>query len=1025
MNIFRSSVKNPVTTSLVFAALVVFGVFSLLNTSIALYPDIDANTVMVVSSYHGAGASDVESNLTKLLENTLNGVPNLKNLKSSSREDVSVVSLEFAFGTDMESAVNDIRDKLDMINSSLPEGAGKPVIFKFSTEDIPIMIFSAKAKESLPSLNKILEDKVATPLARIKGVGTIHVSGAPSREIKVLCNPDKLQAYGLSVQSVSSVIAAENRNIPCGSIDIGSSSFSLRVNNEFKRPSELLDIVVASVNGQNVYLRDIAEVSDGAPEKEQEAYTDGERAGLISVVKQSGANTVRVIQSVKKMMEQIKPSLPSDVEIITVMDNSNTIKNSINSLKETILITLLVVMLVVYVFLGRWKATLIIVISIPISLLASLMYLFATGNTLNIVSMSALSIAIGMVVDDAIVVIENITTHIEKGESPKEAAVIASREVGISVIASTLTMLAVFMPLTLVSGMAGIMFKQLGWIVSFIMIVSTAAALSLVPMMSAYMLKPKKDQQSKLYDLIFNPIDKGLEHISKLYSMLISWSLSHKAIVLLSSFVIFVFTIVFIAPKIRTEYFPHSDQGELTVSVELPSSASQSVTGEFANVLYNKIKKEIPEIKIFNISYGKVDSDNLWRTLMGSGSYKIDMNISLGSSVSRSRSIGEISDEIRSILRSYPLTAKFNITEGVGNVGGAPSLQLDLFGYNFEKTGKTAEMLKEKMLASGAFSQVILSRESYSPEFRIEFDRTKLALNGLNSSSVASALSASVNGSVLSYYREEGDEYKIRVRLAPEYRKNLEDIYNMFVYTPAGKPVKISELGTIVKSQVPPAIERKNRERVITVSGIIAQGYALSQAVDAAKNSIKATDIPSDVSVDITGDYKEQQEMFMNLGILMLLITILVYMVMASQFESLLGPFVIMFSIPFAFVGVFLGLWITNTPLGVMSMIGIIILIGIVVKNGIVLIDYTLLLRERGIGLREATISAAKSRLRPILMTTLTTVLGMVPMAVGIGEGSEMWRSLGMTVCWGLSVSTVVTLILIPTIYCVFKRKEE
>ena len=414
----------------------------------------------------------MENNLTKLLENTLNSVANLKNLTSRSRENVSIVMLEFKYGTDIDEASNDIRDKLDLVNSSLPDGASVPVLFKFGMDDMPVLILSATADKSMAGLDRILDDRVVTPLGRVTGVGTVSVAGAPAREIHVYCDPNKLAAYGLSVAGISQIIAAENRNVPSGSIDIGSESFSLRVEKEFKDPSELLDVVVSYRNGQVVYLKDVARVEDGLEEKSQESYTNGRQSAMIAIQKQSGANTVNVVKAVKQRIKEIAPTLPSDIQITEVVDNSSEIMNTINSLKETIIITLLVVMLVVFIFLGRWRATFIIVLSIPIALLGSLVYLFASGNTLNIISMSALSIAIGMVVDDAIVVLENISTHLERGEKPKEAAVHATSEVGISVIASTLTMLCVFLPLTMVSGMAGTMFKQLGFIVSIIMIIS-------------------------------------------------------------------------------------------------------------------------------------------------------------------------------------------------------------------------------------------------------------------------------------------------------------------------------------------------------------------------------------------------------------------------------------------------------------------------------------------------------------------------------------------------------------------------
>lgn len=1024
MSIYRTAVNKPVTTALVFIAFAIFGIFSFMKTSIAQFPDFDANVILVMSSYPGASAADIETNLTKVLENGLNGVSDLKDMTSKSKENISIITLEFNYGVDIEEATNNVRDKLDMISSTLPDQASTPVIFKFSADDMPILILSATADESLPGLDKILDDKVTTPLSRVKGVGTVSVSGAPTREIQVYCDPNKMQAYGLSIAAVSNIIAAENRNIPSGSIDIGSETFSLRIQKEFKDPSELMNIVLAYRDGNAVYLRDVATVNDGQEEKEQQAVTNGRRSAQIVIQKQTGANTVDVINGVFKEMKSIEPTLPSDIHIETVIDSSSNIINSINSLKETIIITFLVVMLVVYVFLGRWRATFIIILSIPISLMASLVYLFATGNTLNIISMSALSIAIGMVVDDSIVALENITTHIERGEKPKEAAVHGTEEVGISIIASTLTMLCVFLPLTLITGMSGIMFRQLGWIVSIIMIVSTCGALCLVPMLCSRMLRADR-KKSKLHDVLFTPIDKSLNAISDGYAKVINWAVRNRKTVIFGAFGIFLAVVLLLGPALKTEYFPHADQGRLTVSLELNAGTSQEVTGEFARNFYNRVRSEIPEIQICSYTFGQADSDNSFASMQTNGSNIISMNINLGSMENRKRSASEIADIIRADIKEYPEIHKGTVSEGMGGMGGAASVAVEIYGYDFQTTDQIANELRDKMLNNPAFAQVTLSRDQYTPEYQVDFDRVKLAANGLNSTSAAAAVSAAMSGTVGSYYREDGEEYDIRVRYSPGFRTSVSDIENIIIYNGAGNGIRIKDLGTVIETEVPPTIERKNRQRMITVTGIIDGSHAMSDGVTAASQIIKDTDIPSELDVVIAGDYEDQKDMFADLITLMVLIIILVYMVMASQFESFMSPFVIMFSVPFAFVGVILGLWLTNTALGVMAMIGILILIGIVVKNGIVLIDYLILLRERGMGILDAAVAAARSRLRPILMTTLTTVLGMIPMAIGTGEGSEMWKSLGITVAWGLSISTVVTLVLIPTIYCVFATRQE
>ena len=1034
MSIYRTAVNNAVTTALVFVALAVFGIFSLLNISINNFPDFDSNVIMVMASYQGASAEDIETNVSKVLENSLNAVEDLKHIQSTSKENISLVMLEFNYGVDIDVATNDVRDKLELVSAQLPDGASSPMIFKFSADMMPIMILSATADADISynALEKILDDRVATPLARVSGVGTVSVSGAPKREIQIFCDPHKLEAYNLTIAQISQIIAQENRNLPSGSIDIGSNYYTLRVEQEFDTAQEMLDIVVATVNGKSVYLRDIAEVHDTVEERYQEAYAyarknaqDADReCALIVLQKQAGANTVNVIRDAKKELAKIEKSLPSDIKINIVVDNSRNIINTINSLVETIIITFLVVMLVVFVFLGRWRATFVIITAIPISLLGSIIYLFATGETLNIISMSALSIAIGMVVDDAIVVLENISTHLERGAKPKEAAVHATQEVGISVIASTLTMLAVFLPLTMVKGMAGIMFKQLGWIVSIIMIISTTGALTLVPMMCSKMLKagPKK---GKLHNMVFGPINKVLDAISAAYAKLISWCTGHRSITVLTGVAIFAAVLIFLGPKVETEFFPKSDEGRLSATIELPIGTEQSITRDFAHEIYERFTEAAPELLTLSYSLGQADSENAWASMQQSGTHRISMNMDLGSKEDRQRSTGEIAQIFRDILNEYPNIKKYQIKEGGGGMGGQTSIDVEIYGYSFETTDRIAAHLIENIKATGKFAEVVSARDEYAPELQVDFDRVKLARNGLNSTTAASYLSACMGGSVMSYLREDGEEYKIRVRYPKEYRQSIEDIENIILYNNAGKAVRIKDVGQVVESETPPNIVRLDRERMLKLSCIVGNDVALSEAVTAVNGVIDSSEIPSELQILVTGDYEDQQETFGDLIMLMVLIVLLVYMVMASQFESFMSPFVIMFSIPFAFTGVILGSVVTGTPIGVMGMIGIIILLGIVVKNGIVLIDYTILMRERGYSIVDATVAAAKSRLRPILMTTLTTVLGMVPMAIGRGEGAEMWNSLGVTVIWGLSISTLITLVLIPVIYCIFAGIQE
>ncbi len=1026
MSLYATAVKKPVTTALVFVAIVILGLFSLTRLSVDLLPEIESNVILVMTAYPGASAADIETNLSRPLENTLNSVSDLKNITSQSKENISIIVLEFEYGTDIDVATNDVRDKLDMVKSTLPDDAENPTIFKFGTENIPILLLSVTAEESTNALYKILDDKVANPLARISGVGAVSIAGTPIREVQVYCDPYKLEAYGQTVESISSVITQENRNTPGGTIDIGSNTYSLRVQGEFTNANQLLDLVIGNSNGKTVYLRDVARVVDTVEERMQETYNDGIKGGMIIIQKQSGANSVSIAQKVQDRLPELQEELPSDVKLGVIVNTSTNILNTIDSLVETIGLTFLIVMLVVFLFLGRWRATFIIILTIPISLIAAFAYLLASGNTLNIISLSSLSIAIGMVVDDAIVVLENVTTHIERGSKPKQAAVHATNEVAISVIASTLTMLAVFLPLTMVTGIAGILFKQLGWIVSIIMIVSTLAALTLIPMLCSKLLRldPKK---GKLYVLFFTPIEKALNGLDTVYARLLNWCVRHRKTIITAGVLIFVGSMLLV-PTIKTEFFPTQDNARIGINIELPIGTRQEITRELALQINKEFTEKYPEIEVINFSEGQADADNTFAQLSANGSHIIEFNISLYSIGERKEKSGsdrgliEICDLMRKDLDEYTEIKKFQVNAGGGGgaMGGETSVDIEIYGYDFTQTDIVANNIAERMRRDKATSQVNISREDYIPEYQVDFDREKLALNGLNVTTASMYLRNRINGSIASKYREDGDEYDIRVRLAPEFRQSIEDLENIIMYNNQGQGVRIRDVGTVVERLTPPTIERKNRERVITVSAIVAQGAALSDVVAAANREMRSMDIPSEISWSIGGTYEDQQDTFRDLGILMVLIVILVFIVMAAQFESLVDPFVIMFTIPFAITGVVLGLSITQTPLGVMALIGLIMLMGIVVKNGIVIIDYMILCRERGMSIITAAVTAGKSRLRPVLMTTLTTVLGMLPLALGTGEGAEMWRSMGMTVAWGLAVSTLITLVLVPVVYCIF-----
>lgn len=1020
MSLYESSVKRPIMTSLIFIGVVILGLFSLSKLPVDLLPNVEPNILMVVTNYSGASALDIETNVTRPLENVLNTVENLKNITSNSKENTSIIIMEFEFGQDLDVVSNDVRDKLELVKPYLPEGTTNPVIFKFSTDMIPIVIISATADKSIPALYKILDDNVANPLARIKGVGAVSISGAPQREIQVYIDPVKLEAYHLTIEAVGQKIRLENINTPSGSMDIGNKTYSLRVQGEFKDPSELRKVVVGTYGNKTIYLSDIAIISDSHEERVQESYTNGVQGATITIQKQTGANTVAIVNVIREKLPEIQKTLPSDIKLNVIVDSSDNIKKTIAGLEETIMYAFIFVLLVVLFFLGRWRATIIIILTIPISLIAAFIYLAATGGTLNIISLSSLSIAIGMVVDDAIVVLENITKHIEKGSRPTSAAIHGTDEVATAVVASTLTIVAVFFPFTLVSGLAGILFDQLGWMVTLIMIVSLVCALTLTPMLSSHLLTIEKGQ-GKFFTKVYSPIERFLNNLDNWYAGLINWAVRHRWQMVLIAAGFFILSLIPLI-GIGTEFIPPQDNARISATVQLPIGTRMEISKETAEELTKLWREKYPEIETINYTVGPASSDNVLGSVMTTGTHLISYTFQLVDANERERSIFEIGDSIRHDLNIRPEIAKSTVTAGgaMGRIGGQSIIDVEIYGYDFNQTDKVAKELTNRIDKNiKGLVNTTISREDYSPEYQVIFDREKLALNGLDIATASTFLRNRINGLVASLYREEGDEYNIRVVYAPEYRETIEDIENILIYNNQGQAIRLKDLGNVVETLTPPYIQRKNRERVITVSSTVS-GTTIDKAVRGLRTQLSQMDIPTGIDAEITGTYEDQQESFADLGTLLIIVILLVYIVMASQFESLTYPFIIMFALPFAFSGVILALVLSRNTLNMMSLIGIVMLVGIVVKNGIVLVDYINLNRERGMGIIRAIVSGGHSRLRPVLMTTLTTILGMIPLAISNSQGSEIWKPMAYTIIGGLIVSTILTLVIVPTLYAIF-----
>ena len=1037
MSIYKSAIEKPVTTALIFVAVIVIGLFSLSRLPIDQFPEMDPPFITVMTTYAGASASEIETNVTKIIENSLTSVDGLKELTSSSRDNMSVVSLELEWGTDRDEAANDIRSYIDMIKSNLPDGCSSPVMFKLNSSLMPIIQYSVTAEESYPGLEKILNDEVVPQLNRIEGIGSVSVSGAPDRYVYIDIDQAKLDAYNLTLEQVANAISVNNLNLSSGVVKMDRQQYQMQVRGEYEQSADIADIVVSTtMAGKKVFVRDLAQVRDTIKDLSLDEKVDSREAVRLMVAKKSGSNTVQVCRDVRKELSRIEKTLPSDVHIKMIYDSSEEIENAIGSLEESILYALLFVVLVVFFFLGKWRATLIIGITIPIALIVAFVYLLLTDSSLNIISLSALTVAIGMVVDDSIVVLENITKHIDRGSSPHEAAIYATNEVWTSVIATTLVIAAVFIPLTMLTGLAGILFKELGWIVTIVVSTSTLAAISLIPMLCSKLLKAREVRIDENGHLIEGKEKKGwydrivvgfLDKVDKAYANLLRWCLTHKLITILLAIAFFVVSLLpMVMGKIGTEFMPSSDNGRLSVTVELQRGTRIEETVKTARVLEERFRELVPEVQRISTSAGSNDESSVGALFSSTTNYKISMTVVCNKKYERTRTIEEIGEVLRTELAQYPEIIEYqvNASGGMGG-GGRSTVDVEIYGYDFDETNLYAEEVRQVIVNNvpGA-RNVRISRDKDRPELKVTIDKEKAAIHGLNTATVSQYIRNRVTGFTAGFLKEDGDEYNIVVRLKEEDRNSITDIQDLTIPTATGARIKLSEIATIEEYWAPQTIDRKSRQRYVRV---ISMPYetSLGELAAAIQTQIDQISRPSGISVVLAGDFEDQQKTFKDIFALLLLIILLVYIVMASQFESLNKPAVILLSIPFGLSGVVLALWLTGTSLDMIGALGVVMLVGIVVKNGIVLVDYINLMRDRGHALNEAIALSGASRLRPVLMTAFTTLLGMLPMALSGGEGSEMWHPLGIVVIGGLLVSTFVTLIVVPVVYGLISRSGE
>ena len=1035
MSIYKSAIDKPVTTILLFVAIIIIGVFSFVSLPIDQFPEIDPPYIMVMTTYPGANASEIETNVTKPMENALNSTDGLKEMTSQSKDNMSIVTLEFKWGWNLDEASNDVRSYIEMVKDNLPEGASTPIIFKLSSSSMPICQYAVTANESYAGLGKLLDDEVVPMLNQVNGIGNISMSGEPERYVYVEIDQDKLDAYGLPLESVYSVIASNNINVSSGKVKMLDEQYQLELRSEYVESREVQDLLVTTLpDGSSVYVRDIAQVRDTIKDISLDEKINGNDGVRLIIMKQSGANTVQICRDVRKKLDQIKRNLPPDVQIQKIYDSSEEIENSINSLEESVLYALLFVVLVVLFFLGRWRATIIIALTIPIALIVAFIYLKFADSSINIISLCSLTIAIGMVVDDAIVVLENITRHIDRGSNPREAAIYATNEVWVSVIATTLVIVVVFVPLTMLGGIAGIMFKSLGWIVTIVVCTSTGVAITLTPMLCSRLLRSKKVHVED-GRLIEESVQAGwyqkyvvgmLDKVDRFYARALGVCLDHKALTIVASFALFIVSLMpFILGWVGTDFMQQTDTGRLTVNVEMHQTTRVEEASELARTLELRFMELAPEIELISTSVGSADDAGFAALINNTANNKIKMTVRCNKKYYRERTIFEIAEVLRQEMARYPDITDYNCQLFSGMGGSSSSMDVEIYGYDFDVTSKFAEEVKRVASGVQGARDIDITREEDRSELKIVPDKEKMLRHGLTSQTVGAYVRGRVNGYMAGYLKEDGDEYDIYVRLLDKDRNSISKVENLTIPTANGSLIKLGELAQVKEYFSPPQIERKNRNRLVTVK-VTPYKVSLGELAASLQKEIDSQlALPQGVSVNYAGDYEEQQENFRDIAMLMMLIVLLVYVAMASQFESFLKPFIIMFSVPFALGGAVIALWVTHTSLDMIGALGVVMLVGIVVKNGIVLVDYINLMRDRGYELNEAIKLSGASRLRPVLMTAFTTLFGMVPMAVSSGEGAEMWQPLGIVVIGGLFFSTVVTMIIVPILYGTVSRHGE
>ena len=1021
MSIPRLAIHRPVTMFMICGVVILLGVMSLVRLPVDLMPDVSYPSLTVRVSYAGVGPLEMEELVTRPIEQALSATSGVERIESTSSEGQSRTTLNFAWGTDLNEAADDVRNRLDRVRGRLPEEADPPVMFKFDANTMPIMGIGVEGQYDRVTLREMAENDLSPRLERVPGVASVSVEGGLRRQIHVELSKEKTTALELPVNRIIQLLRSENQNVPLGEIDEGDRTYLLRSQGQFENLQQIRDLVVMTRQGVPVYLKDIAEVKDSTEDLRSFTRINGNPGVRLRVTKQSGQNTVAIADAVRVEVQRINTEMPG-LRLQVLDDSSIFIKRSIAAVQEAALLGAVFVIAVIFVFLRNVRSTVIICTSIPISIVGTFALLYFGGFTLNTMTFGGLALGVGMIVDASIVVLENTYRHMEMGKDRMQAAIDGSEEVWSAILASTLTHVAVFVPLLFLTGMSSILFKQLSYVVMFSLSMSLFVAVTIVPVLCSRLLKEPvpADQRTGLSGRLYTASERMLDGLDDSYRRLLHKSLVHRPTVIGLGTALVV-AAVLLLPTIGFELMPQADEGEVSVSAELAVGTRIERAHDVALRLESLINEYVPEKDIVITQAGGGG-------FMGGGSNRTSATIRLKPKEERQRSSEQIARDLNRqltgvipgvIISTRASGGNFQLNRIMG--GGDSRLSLEIRGDDLQQARDISQAAKNVMDKVPEVRNARISREEGRPELAIDVDRPKAALLGLSVTNVADSIRTNVAGTQAAFYREHGNEYPIIVRLREEDRERVEDINDVLISSPTGQVLQAKNLLNLRNQSGPTEIQRKNQERILRVTA--EPEVTLSEAVDAVNARMDQVRMSPQFSVGFGAEVEEQERAFAQLQMMLILAVILVYAVMASQYESLRDPFIIMFSVPLASIGVVAALLITNTTFSLQAYIGVIMLAGIVVSNAILLVDYTNILRRRdGVELRAAVEQAGRTRLRPIIMTTLTTILGLVPMSLGIGEGAELQAPLARVVIGGLTASTLITLVFVPTVYTIFEE---